>query len=350
MRSLAILVAAVVVPVTLVAQDPVPGDVSFAVRRNFLNDLLTSGPDTHTVGARWSASMNMGERSNVHTLSNDCELHVAAKMPSNRRLGTPHGIVVEPPNVCNRRVPQISQTGSIATAWRNYFDQNVVNKPCTVVGFPRIFSEHATGGTGGGGSGSNPDHVIEVHPVTSMTCNGQTIDYTPLIRIFPGMRRITDASARACLENRKLFVRQRGSNDQIRYEFLEEGAKGTNGRCGNFIAVDAHINKDYLRQTTNGGDHIALSQAWIGEDGPFPLKIYTFKGTPVDSLVAQLFNNPDEFAELAVRVHGVLTYDYFTIAQAIQDSSFKWLPADQLKDFKEIRRPLSLVVFGTAEP
>jgi hypothetical protein len=332
------------------AQDPLPSDVSFALKRSFLEVLLTTGPNGRSVGARWTAEMSMGEHSGVHGLAADCELHVAAKLANNRLVGAPRGIVVEPPNVCKRRVPQVAQTGAISSAWTQYFDDHVKNTSCTVTGFPRIFTEHSTGGTVGGTGGSNPDHVVEVHPVTQLSCDGSTIDFVPLIQIFPGMRRISDGSARACIEERKLSVRQRGSGDQIRYEFFEEGAKGAGGRCGNFVAVDAHIGKDYLRELSNGADHVALAQVWVGESGPFPLKLYTFKGTPVDDAVAGLLANPDENAQLELSVHGVLTYDYFTIAQAVQDENFQWLPASELKEYKAIRAPLSLVVFGVAVP
>jgi hypothetical protein len=348
-RFALLLIVGLVAPVRLTGQDPLPSEVTFSLRRSWLDSLLTGGPGGRTVGTRWQATMRLGERSNVHAIASDCELHVAAKMPNNKLLASPAGIVVEPPNVCKRRVPEINQGGAIAEAWRSYFDANVVNKTCTVTGFPRIFSEHAAAG-GEDAPPSNPDHVIEIHPVTRMECNGSTIDYIPLVRIFPSMRKISDASARTCIEERRLFVRQRGSGDQIKYEFSEEGAKGSGGRCGNFVAVDAHFDKEYLRELTNGGDHAALARVWVGEDGPFPLKIYTYSGTPVDARLKALFDNPDSTADLQLAVHGVLTYDYFTIAQHLQDENFQWLPAAQLRDFKEIRRPLALVVFGTAEP
>jgi hypothetical protein len=331
----------------LQAQDPLPSDVSFAIRRAWLEDLLTGGPGGRTVGLRWAAEMKMGERSNVHGLSADCELHVAARLPNNRLIAAPRGLVVEPPNVCRRRVPQISQTGAIGDAWTAYFDANVKDETCTVTGFPRIFTEHSAGG---GGSGSNPDHVVEVHPVSELRCGADTINFVPLIRIFAGMRKIQANSARTCLEDRTLEVRQRGSGDQIRYEFAEAGAKGSGGSCGNFAVLDAHIGKDYLREMTNGGDYAALAQAWIGDSGPFPLKVYAYKGTAVGDSIAALLANPDDLAELRLSVHGLFTYDYFTIAQTIQDDARQWLPADSLKVWKPVPKPLAFVIYGLAQP
>jgi hypothetical protein len=337
-------VAAALVAVSLPAQD-VPSDVTFNLRQSFLEELLRAGPDSHSVGARWKVTLRITEHSAVHGIANDCEIHFGAKIPNNRIIASPRGIVVEPPNVCKNRVPQISQTGTIGSAWTTYYDAHVINETCEVTGFPRVFSEHSTGG---GGGGSNPDHVVEIHPATSMTCDGETVNYLPLIKIHAGMRRISDASTIACLADRKLSVRRKQTGSTPTYEFLEEGAKGGGGRCGNFVVVDAHMGKEYIRELTNGGDHVALARVWVGEDGPYPLKLYTYKGTVVDSAIAALMANPDEYAELNVALHGLLTYDYFSIVQAVQDSSFNWLPASELKVYRDVPRPLALVVFGRA--
>lgn len=337
----------------LAAQDPVPSAVTFNLKRHFLDELMTSGPDQRTVGARWATRLRLGEHSRVHAVSADCEIHVGARMPNNRVIASPPGIVIEPPNVCRQRVPQIAQGGNRDSAWVRFF-RSVQDSTCEVTGFPRIFSEHAAGG---GDGGSNPDHVIEIHPVTALTCGQTTMDFIPLVKIHPNMRKISSNSTRACLEERKLWVRQRGSGNQIRYEFAEEGAKGgSGGSCGNFVVVHAAIGKEYIRQLSNGGDHVALARAWVDSSGPFALKIYTYNGTPEDSALAQLDANPDSIATLEMNLHGLLTYDYFTIVQAVQeddpgpDGQFDWRPALELRNFIEIRSPLALIVFGRALP
>ena len=330
------------------AQD-VPSDVTFSLKRAWLEQLLTGGPGGHSVGARWSSQFRMGEHSNVHAVAADCELHVAAKLAGNRTLASPAGIVVEPPNVCKKRVPQLPAGGQLGARWTKYFDDHVTGADCEVAGFPRIFSEHAQGGEA---NSSNPDHVVEIHPATSIACGGTTIDFLPLITVVPGMKRITDNSAVACVQDRKLHVRMRGGAAQARYEFLEEGAKGGNGRCGNFIVVDAHVSKDYIRALSNGNDHVALARVWIGESGPFPLKIYTYAGTQEDAAIAALLASADESESLEMPLHGLLTYDYFTIAQTLQEDDgnggFRW--KSTMKDYAEVSHPLSLVVFGKASP
>jgi len=334
----------------LLGADPaLPSDVTFNLRRSFLEELMDGGPNGHSMGARWNVKLKMGEHSAVHDIADDCELHVAARMPNNRILANPSGIVVEPPNVCKLRVPQIAQSGSIKTAWGSYFDTKVQDKTCEVTGFPRIYSEHSSGGSA---TGSNPDHVVEVHPQIGMHCDGEdAADFLPLLKIFPNMRRITDLSAEACLDKRQLFVRAREKSGAVIYEFLEQGAKGSGGSCGNFVVVEADISKEYLRELSNGGDHVALARAWVGDHGPWPLKVYTYKGTPEDDSIAALKDNPDETASIELQLHGLLTYDYFTIVQTLQKKEggqFVWLPVSELEDYKEVPSPLALVVFGKA--
>ncbi len=334
---------------TALAQADVPSDVTFSIQRAWLQSLLTGGPDGHSVGARWKESFVMGDHSNVHTLASDCELHAAAEPASGTAPADPGGVVVEPPNVCKLANPALSKTGKLGARWTRYFDDNITGKTCDVVGFPRLFSEHAAGGEAGS---SNPDHVVEIHPAISISCGGSTLDMASQLKIFAGMRQISDASAVACLDQRKLYVRQRGSGDNIRYEMEEEGAKGGGGRCGNFVVVDAHVTKAYIRKLTNGGDHVALADAWVGESGPFALKIYTYAGTKPDDAIAKLDANTKKSASVELELHGVLTYDYFTIAGVVQEDKggghYDWKSASALQDYVEVPHPLALVVFGIA--
>ena len=336
-------------PASLAAQ-PLPSDVTFNLRRDFLEELMSSGPTGRSVGARWKASLFMDERSRVHDIGSDCELHVGARFGNNRKLANPAGIVIEPPNLCKRRLPGVPTGGSIGAAWQSFFDANVIGRTCEVTGFPRVFSEHSAGGEAGG---SNPDHVVEIHPVVAMTCGQQSMDFESILRYFPGMRAITEASAEACISDRKLFVRGARVNNRDVYEFAEEGAKGSGGRCGNFVIVDAHFTKDYLRELSNGGDETALARVWIGESGPYALKVYAYKETPVAKRIATFRTSSDTTPDLELTLHGLLTYDYFTIVQTVQRESttspgtFEWIPLAELKEWREVRRPLALVVFGT---
>ena len=285
-------------------------------------------------GIRYHQSLTMDARSAVHQLAADCEMHVAAQ-PA-QPLSSPSPIVVEPPNVCKRRLPGVPTTGPIAQAWQGYFDHRVLTQTCDIVGFPRIFSEHREGGTAGS---SNPDHVLEIHPALSITCpDSVSLDFLPLLRTYAGMRAITDASAATCVQDRRVYVRKR----QDRYDFAEEGAKGPGGRCGNFVKVEATVHPEFVR-TLKSGDHSAIGWVTMGDNGPFALKLYTYNGTPEDSAVAAIGAGID--VNRILNLHGLLTYDYFTILRALQDDKREWLP--DIPNWVPIPHPMALVVFGT---
>jgi hypothetical protein len=354
-RSLAAVGISLLLGASSAEAQRVPSDVTFSLNRSWLDDLLHSGPGGVTVGARWTDTFIMGEHSGVHALGADCELHAAAELRNNVVIADPAGIVAEPPNVCKMRVKQIGK-GALGQAWIDYFDSHVTGQSCRLTGYPRIYSEHAAGGEAGS---SNPDHVVELHPLLALDCGASPIAFDGLMRAYPKMKRITDASTIACLDSRKLYVRQRGTGNNVVYEFLEEGAKGSGGRCGNFAVVDAHITKQYIRGLENGStatdsDHVALAQAWVGESGPFPLKLYTYRGTPENDAIVVLAKKAKKSASLDLPLHGLFTYDYFTIVQALQvqkpDGTYDWAPASSLTEYKEVSHPLSLVVFGRAGP
>jgi len=80
------------------------------------------------------------------------------------------------------------------------------------------------------------------------------------------------------------------------YEFLEEGAKGSGGRCGNFIVVEANIGKEYLRELSNGGDHVALARVLDRRGWSVSSEDLHLQGTPEDGAIATLLASTDEYA------------------------------------------------------
>jgi len=339
LMAVALLAGQTLLPSALSAQDTTSTEADramvFSLSESYLHDLATN----RTI--RFKARVTVDARSNVHKLASDCEMHLATHGSTD--LASPPAVVVEPPNLCKRRLPGIPKTGAIGAAWQQYVDQHVLNQQCDVVGFPRIFSEHREGG---GDVGSNPNHVLEIHPALSISCdNGTALDFSPLLRIYPGMRHISDASAAVCLEERKLWVRKNGSL----YEFAEEGAKGPGGRCGNFIVVEATVHRAYIREFDKGtggrGDHSAIAWVTVGGYGPYSLKIYTYRDTPEDTALTEIANGTN--ASRVLHVHGMITYDYLAILRAVQDSNRNWL-AD-ISTWTQVPHPLSLVVFGTSQ-
>lgn len=142
-------------------------------------------------------SVHMDARTkSVHTLGSDCEIHMAAT--SVDTLGTPPGLVVEPPNLCKFRppdTPATSEKNLREVIWPSLFDSRVIGKECAVTGFPRIFTEHAQGPE----DAANPNHVLEIHPATAVTCGGQELSFIGFLKAIKGMRAIKPATAASCI-------------------------------------------------------------------------------------------------------------------------------------------------------
>jgi hypothetical protein len=153
----------------------------------------------------------------VHTLASDCEIHMAAT-PADT-LATPPGLVVEPPNLCKFRpegTTATSEKNLREVVWPNLFDDRVIGKNCQVTGFPRIFTEHAQGA----GDAANPNHVLEIHPATAISCGGSDLAFTGFLKAIKGMHAIKPgtAASRASQPGRSRYDSRAGSINSGRTE------------------------------------------------------------------------------------------------------------------------------------
>ncbi len=267
-----------------------------------------------------------GRTASVHSPASDCEMHLAGT--SGIKIGFPGKVIVEPPNLCRFKPPK-----SQGKSWGAVFDSRVLNKPCTAVGFPRLYAEHIKNGK----PPANPPHMVEVHPALELRCgNSGTIDFSHFLTIVPGMGVIQAESADQCIEGYKLWVRKNGSE----YQFLEDRP----GKCGNFAIVDAVVDPRYVRQV--GGGHSAIAQVWAVDGRSHSLKLYTYSNTPEDASIAAIGTSGNDEPSQTLPLHGLLTVDYFSVLKTVRDQSGTWL---SVPEWTEIRFPLALVVFGKAQ-
>lgn len=289
----------------------------FALSESYVRALAEKDTVSYTM------PLNLGGHSKVHPIGNDCEMHIAGTAPE--ELGTPGAVIVEPPNLCKQKAPAPGK-------WESWADANVKGQDCEVTGFPRIFTEHATGGQGE----SNPDHVLEIHPALAMTCSATSvdIDFRPFLKMYKGMRRLKDQTAAECFQHRKLFVRKNGAN----YEFKQDGG----GSCGNFAVVSIALYKKEWVHEIHGG-HAAIVRAFAGQEGPFTMKVYTLAGTEADQILAGAVSG---LSKSRLLVHGMITYDYFNILRAVRNPDKSWLSDSKLRAWTAVEFPVSLVLFG----
>lgn len=330
---------------------PNPTVVVLAVALFFIRSAPTTGQETFDfalhkdflVGLRSektitpSFSLEITERSDIHSLSKDCEVHLGAKFSGETLAVTmktrvdPPGVVVEPPNVCKFAPGATTMSAtSPSKQWRTLLDNQVLGQTCQVSGFPRLFTEHAAGGDSGG---SNPNHVFEIHPATKMVCGSNTVSFENFIAAPAGLRHIQSSSAASCLAGRKLEIKRNG--DMLL--FRESGGHG----CGNFAIIEiSHAHAEWRRNV--GGGHSIIARVTADGDETQTLKIYTIAGSRIDDWVQSLDDaNPDTQRRI---VHGLITYDYFTLWRSAfaDDGSF----ASGIDTWKEIDFPLAFIAFG----
>jgi hypothetical protein len=110
----------------------------FAIKRQCLTDLRAQ----KTFLPKFRITMT--HRSAVHNSSDDCEMHLAGTL-TDTVFGDPQAVVVEPPNLCKFKPGTTTPvTGATSTKalWAAKIDSTVLNKDCTVEGFPRVYTEH----------------------------------------------------------------------------------------------------------------------------------------------------------------------------------------------------------------
>lgn len=277
---------------------------------------------------RFALPVRLSHRTaSVHPAASDCEMHLAGT--SGLKIGFPGKVIVEPPNLCAFDPP-----ATVGATWGAVFDEHVLGQACTAIGFPRLYAEHLENGT----SPANPPHMVEIHPVMDLTCGTTTLDFTNMLTIVDNMARIKDESASQCLAGYKLWVRRDAAKSE--YQFLEERP----GRCGNFAVVEALIDHRYVRSVSGG--HSALAQVWAGEEGPYPLKLYSYAGRPEDDEIAAIGTAANEEPEQTISYHGLLTVDYFSVLKTVRTAGGTWRA---LSSWTSVPFPLALVVYGHAK-
>lgn len=267
--------------------------------------------------------LRLTHRSRVHKLSSDCEIHIAAQPIDSSDKAGPPAFVVEPPNLCHFAEPSGGD-------WETMITNEMIDRDCTVWGFPRIYDEHLVGDE----TPTNPHHMLEIHPALKIECdNAGTLDATTFLAHFAGMSEIQPSSAAKCFDT-KLWVRRNAGKQ--RYEFRAQRHK----HCGNFASFEYSVFDEWIRRLGNGG-HSALMRV-RPEGMPLrTLKLYTYPGTAIDDIIESYLASAE--VHQGGVVHGMLTFDYFSIVRTIRSRTGEWLP---VTDWAEVKFPLALVAFG----
>jgi len=297
------------------------GDVDFAISSQYLKWLAQENSAAVTMDVQLT-----GHTKNVHGLAEDCEMHLAGK-PIDLTLGSPKSIVVEPPNLCRFAPP-----ASLGASWPGVFDSHVMERHCTATGFPRIFTEHASGHE----DPANPNHVFEIHPAVAISCDGEEISFRDMLTIFPGMRAIKPSSAQSCATTRTLDVRFKSN----RYEFRQAGGTG----CGNFAIIEVGFVEPAWVKAIKGG-HTAIARVSLDGTTRTTLKLYTLAGSRSDEWLAGVLANGQ--GDQRIFLHGMFTYDYFSMVKVLKpQGSQTW---KRPTNWTRVPFPIAFVVFGESD-
>jgi len=207
--------------------------------------------------------------SNVHPLASDCELHFGAH--STNFQGDPDGFVLEPMNVCVQPFP--GKTGQSNADWLAFANQ-ITGTVVIVSGVPRIWPEHLVGGN----EASNPNHAVEIHPLTTVTTGGKTIDFAPNIFAgdFPGG--VGEATALKIAQQTTVTVTRIGDSADISFRA---------GTIGNFTVLNIVIDKTTIA-SDGAGSFRMDGEVVIDDSTNAPVHIVTAKGSPINTEIGKL--------------------------------------------------------------
>jgi len=200
-------------------------NAALAVDRNFSVpiDDLKKWSDAIVIQLR---GVTVKGASGVHGVKSDCEMHFGATVDGYK--GDPDGWVLEPMNVC---VEPFKHGGAYSKKEWLDFARSLRNKRVTAYGVPRIWPEHLIGGKWP----SNPNHAMELHPLTKLSVQGKTHDFTSFIYApdgFPGG--LSDATAYKILDELEVHVTEQGGEVEIEFDA---------GRIGNFASLAVRLGR-----------------------------------------------------------------------------------------------------------
>lgn len=292
---------------------------AFAVDRDFsvpLDDLK-----------KWSESVVVEMRgvtilghSGVHQVKNDCEMHFGASVA--QYAGDPEGWVLEPMNLCVE--PFFGKKQRSDQDWIN-FAGSLTNKPVTAYGVPRIWPEHLVGGK----PPSNPDHAMELHPLTRLVAGQSKYDFSRFIYAPEGFEGgLSHATALKLLEDLEVFVTASGNEAQIEFDA---------GRIGNFTALDIRIDKEAISSVPGG--HRFQASVHADKNKLLPVALVTVAGSAIDDQVEALRKRKSRYS----RIQGLVLFSLDPVAlhEAAKESSGG--------KKVQVKNPIQLILYGKAE-
>lgn len=270
----------------------------------------------------------------VHPADQDCELHIGAQL-ADPSIGDFQGIVLEPPSICE-------DGGSALRAKINALKK----ESCVGRGFLRAWPEHLTSGSGC----SNPNHILEVHPLLKLTCGShEPMDFASKLHIAEGLGYKAPAIVNNMLTLRLWLCRtctpSGGELAPIAFDYCF-GKQCTRGAASNFARLKTRIITSTIRPEqgkTIEGFATAIARVQpIDAAGQAAgskmqlLKLYALEGSEFYQILLGLRGNANTNDRDLI---GIFTIDPFSILKALEKQS--------QDEWETVPYPVALVVFGS---
>src|SRR5436309_1991757 len=167
-------------------------------------------------------------------------------------------------NVCVK--PFFNKPKKSNSDWTG-FGNTLVNKKVSVQGVPRIWPEHLVGEE----SSSNPNHAVELHPLTQIKSGSKTFEFTKFIFAPEGFRGgLSETTAEKILKDLAVTVTRNGN--EVEVEFAA-------GRIGNFTVLDLRISRDKIESRQEG--HRIDAEVVKHDGATVPVTLVTVKGSDI---------------------------------------------------------------------
>jgi len=264
----------------------------------------------------------------VHPAANDCELHIGAKL-DDPSIGDFTGIVLEPPNVCAEH----------GKNWRTAINA-LTGKHATAHGFLRAWPEHLTSGSGC----SNPNHILEVHPLLTLQSGNQDVlDFTDKLRVVPDLGYKDPTIVNAMMDLRVWICKgcAASGDNNIAFDYCF-GNNCTRQSASNFARFHATPITSTIKENSAKDFLSAIARVVpVDEEGNEAgdrhpsLKIYALKGT---AFYDMLDHARSQGQPATIDLIGIFTIDFFSIKRALPTAA----PATWVR----VPYPVALIVFG----
>lgn len=207
--------------------------------------------------------------SNVHAMASDCELHFGAHSPNFQ--GDPNGLVLEPMNACVAPFP--GKTEQSNADWLAFAGQ-IKNTVVSVSGVPRIWPEHLSGPN----EPSNPNHAVEIHPLTSVTAAGKSFDFAPNVFAGEYIGGVGEPTALSIVQKTTVSVTRVGDSAEISFRA---------GTIGNFTVLDIVIDKNSI-VSDGAGSFRMDGEVVVDDETSANVHIVTAKGSAINDEIGKI--------------------------------------------------------------